>query len=591
MATFEEAFGQYSAGRLAEARRLLETQLAVAPQDARCQFLLGLVEIDEGAAGAGLHRIEQRAASYLPPAAICRRFGEMRFAQGEYARAEAWLRRALAQDPASPETWTTLGNALRMLGNAAGAERAFRRSIELAPGREDGHVALAFLLKALDRPDEAAGVMIRLAQAAAGRREVLEKTLHFLEDLGRLDLAASVGAELLELVPGDARLQTSIGRLLAKLGKFEAAAECYRRAIALDPASDAAYLGLAVVRRFDSPQHPDVALIRAALAAGGLGDGAAICAHFALGKILDDCGDYRAAFGHVQQANDAHRRSHPFDLAAYLARMRRLRQTFSTATLGALPACPPAVPTPVFVVGMMRSGTTLVERILDSHPQVHGAGELHLVESMAATLGLAANDAAAATDIVTLEPGRLRALARGYLETLARLARGAPLVVDKNPGNFAYLGLLSLLFPNAKFVHCTRDPLDTCLSIYFQHFAYEAHAWTYDLGWIGEVYADYRETMSHWQAALSGSLFEVDYAALVRDPEPVTRALLDFLGLPFDAACLESHRNERPVGTASVWQARQRVYTESLGRSRHYREQLAPLRRQLRAAGVAVADD
>jgi tetratricopeptide (TPR) repeat protein len=590
MATFEEAFGQYSAGRPVEARRLLEARLAAAPQDARCQFLLGLVEIDEGAAGAGLNRIEQRAPDYLPPAAICLRFGELRFAQRDFARAEAWLRRALAQDPSSSQAWTTLGNVLRMLGNVAGAERAFRRGIELAPGREDGYVGLAFLLQALDRSSEAAGVMTALAQAAAGRREVLEKALAFLEDLGRLETAAGIGGQLLELVPGDARLQTRIGRLLAKLGKFEAAAECYRRAIALDPASDAAYLGLAVVRRFDSPEHPDAALIRAALAAGGLGDSAAICANFALGKILDDCGEYGAAFRHVQLANDAHRRSRPFEPAAYLARTRRLRETFSTAALGELPACPPANPTPVFVVGMMRSGTTLVERILDSHPQVYGAGELHLVESMAATLGLAATGGAA-TGTVTLEPGRLRALARGYLEALERLSRGAQLVVDKNPGNFAYIGLLSLLFPNAKFVHCTRDPLDTCLSIYFQHFAYEAHAWTYDLGWIGEVYADYRETMAHWQAVLPGALFEVDYAALVRDPEAVTRALLDFLGLPFDAACLESHRNERPVGTASVWQARQRVYTESLGRSRHYREQLAPLRRQLRAAGVALAED
>jgi tetratricopeptide (TPR) repeat protein len=590
--TLDQAWNFFSAGRLPETRRLLEVRLRESPGDARSHLLLGLVEIGEGSTASGLRRIEEVAAACSPPAPLCCHLGQLRFGQGEYARAEAWLRRALSQDPAHAEAWTALGNTLRMLQRPGEAEQAFRRSIALAPGTEDGYVGLAFLLREAHRPVEAAAAMLQLARAAGDRTEVLEKTLGFLEDLAQLELAAEIAERLVERAPTDARLQARAGRLLAKLGRFENAARCYRRAVALDATSDAAYLGLAVVRRFSSPHDPDAVLIRDALAGGGLGESGTICAHFAMGKILDDCGQYDAAFDQFREANERRYRSRPFNLPAYLGRMRRIREAFGTSTASTVAAGTPASPKPVFIVGMMRSGTTLVERILDSHPHVHGAGELPLVESIAASLGLAATDAEPpAQPPAALDPDRLAEFAREYLATVAGLSRGEPVVIDKNPGNFAYLGLLARLFPNARFIHCSRDPLDTCLSIYFQHFAHEAHAWTYDLGVIGEVYADYRLTMSHWSSVLPGRLIELDYGALVRDPDAQTRVLLDFLKLPFDPACLASHRNQRPVGTASVWQARQPVYTGSVGRWRHYATQLAPLRRQLREAGVPIGED
>lgn len=589
MTELQDAWHLYSSGDLRGSRRILETCLQQFPRDAQAHFLLGLVEIDEGFSARGLKRIEERAAAYTPAAPVCERLGEIRFKQGEYARAEAWLRRALEQDPSRAGAWAKLGNALRMLDRADESERAFRRSIDLAPAEEDGYVGLAFLYLAAHRNEDAAAVMLDLARLADSRAEPLEKVMAFLEDLRRPDLALRIGRRLLEFATGDAALLARVGRLEEQLGAFEDAALCYRQALAADPDTDVAYLGLSVVRQFDSDDHPDVRLIRRSLDRDGLARSARVCAHFALGKILDDCGRYDEAFEHLSEANSLRSAARRFDLTTYRENMTRIRTLFSAERLRRLQVCPPGRPVPVFVVGMMRSGTTLVERMLDSHSQVHGAGELHLIEQMAGSLGITATDAepSSARDI-DLNPERLTPLARQYLDSLGGLSKGESVVVDKNPGNFAYLGLLALLFPQAKFIHCTRDPLDTCLSIFFQNFAHEAHAWAYDLDAIAEVYSEYHASMSHWHEVLSGRIFEASYAALASEPEPVIRSMLDFLELPFEAACLEFHANPAAVGTASVWQARQPLYTKSVGRWRHYAAQLAPLRKRLLAAGVPV---
>ncbi len=588
-AVLQEARASYAAGRLGEARRLTEAVLARAPANAGAQLLLGLVEIAGGEARAGLERIEAAARHAPVPAPLCLHFGELRFAGRDFARSVAWLERALAQDPGLAPAWCRMGNALRMLGRSAEAEQAFRRGIAIAPSLEDAYVGLAFLLRELGRAKEAAGVMAALAEAAGGRREVLEKALGFLEDLGQVEPSRRVGERLLQAAPEDPGVQSRVGRLYSKLGRFEQATACFRRAIASDPCSDAAYLGLSVTRRFTSASDPDAELIARALAGGALDASSRTCAHFALGKILDDCGDYDAAFGHFEAGNELHREARPFDLGSHLAAMRRLRDAFPADVFREAPAGRSAPIVPVFVVGMVRSGTTLVERILDSHPMAHGAGELDLAASAAATLGLTSGGqhAGRATP-VAFEGPRLAALADEWLRTLAARAGAATVVVDKNPGNFAYLGLLALLFPNARFVHCARDPLDTCLSIYFQHFARDELGWTYDLAAIAEVYADYRRTMAHWRAVLPRPVLEVGYESLARDPAPATRSLLDFVGLPFEPACLEPHRNESAVGTASVWQARQPVYAGSIGRWRRYARHLGPLRDRLLAAGLAL---
>jgi tetratricopeptide (TPR) repeat protein len=521
------------------------------------------------------------AGSGQPSAAHCLRLGELCFGERRFAEAESWLRQAVARDPASAAAHRALGNTLRMRDDAAGAEAALRECIRLAPDDPQGYVALAFLYRGGNRLREAAGVMLANVDRHPQDSAAVQKAMSFFEDIHRLDLAERCASRILPQAGDDSAFLCRLGRLREKLGLFEEASACYRRALARDPGAGVASIGLATLAKFDSPDHPDARLVRAALAAAPPGSDGAICAHFALAKILDDCGDCEPAFAHLEIANSLRRRQCPFDAAAHRARMAAVRQAFGAAALAALPRARPRAPVPVFVVGMPRSGTTLVESVLAAHPQVFGAGELNELPAIAAALGVAADPGR----IARVPATDLQDAAAHYLDFVAALSGGEAVVVDKNPANHEHLGLIALLFPHARIVHCRRDPMDTALSLYFQNFAHAATAWSYDLEAIADVYGEYRRLMRHWRENLPLALFDLRYEELVAEPERETRRLLDFLGLPFDPACLRHQEQRRAVGTASVWQVRQPLYRHAVGRWRRYARQLEPLRARLEQPG------
>ena len=233
---------------------------------------------------------------------------------------------------------------------------------------------------------------------------------------------------------------------------------------------------------------------------------------------------------------------------------------------------------PVYVLGMVRSGTTLVEQILASHPEVHGAGEQAIIPRAAEALAAAGGPVGYPRALAGVPAGTLREAGRGCLDALAALGPGAARVVDKLPGNFLYLGLIARMLPQARIVHCVRDPMDVCLSIYFQRFA-AGHHYAYDLGDIASYYRDYERLMAHWQRVLpEDAVHEVRYERLVTDQAAVSRALVDAVGLAWDQRCLAFHEAQRVVSTASDWQVRQPVYTRSVERWRHYAAYLDELR-------------
>ena len=573
MSDTQQAYRLFLAGRLAEAQSLLEPGVEAFPREQPGQFLLALIEMEQGNIGRGLQRLATHISDFVPPFALCRRLGELGLAQGEHALAAQWLRKALQQEPANAGAHNLLGNALRMHGDPAGAERAYRESIRLAPVDEQGHIGLAFLYRSAHRLDEAADAMWQLVQNCAGNSMALQKAMSFFEDIQRTDLAERAGSALLPLESGDAAFLCRLGRLREKLGRFDEAADCFRRALGQNPSMGSPVSGLLTARKYTSARDPDAERIRRALETAGVSEDGVICAHFALAKILDDCDLYAEAFTHAAQANSLRARQSSFDLPAYRARLQRLRQPIGATP----PRARPGAPVPVFVVGMLRSGTTLTESILGAHPRIAAAGELDHIEAIAERLGLGTLPDAAAR----VTSGMLQDAADGYLAELAAFARKEACVVDKNPGNYAYLGLIASLFPNARIVHCRRDPLDTCLSIYFRNFARDANAWAYDLESIADVYLEYRALMDHWRARLPLGIHEIDYETLVREPEAETRRLLEFLDLPFDERCLDFQKQSRSVGTASLWQVRQPLYRDAIGRWRHYAAQLTGLEQRL----------
>jgi tetratricopeptide (TPR) repeat protein len=303
---------------------------------------------------------------------------------------------------------------------------------------------------------------------------------------------------------------------------------------------------------------------------------------FAAGDLLDRMGRYDEAFAYYRQANQAKDAS--FDPAAHSTWTDEMIAAFSPDRWRAAPRAAEASELPVFIVGMPRSGTTLVEQILATHPAVQGLGELSLISDLLSSLPRLVPGAATLADYVErVAPAAVGQLSADYLAALRTKTAGAPAgdvtrVTDKNPINFLHLGWAGLMLPKARIVHCVRSPLDTCLSCFATHFG-DTHDYAYDLNHLGRFYRDYRRLMDHWRSLPDGpAILDVSYEAVVADPEGQTRRLLDFAGLPWDDRCLRFHENPRYVHTTSYSQVRQPLYASSVGRWRNYAGHLTPLR-------------
>ncbi len=300
---------------------------------------------------------------------------------------------------------------------------------------------------------------------------------------------------------------------------------------------------------------------------------------FAMGKAMEDVGQYGESFCAYEEGNRLHYTQHPYDEAGADQFLEATRNFFSSSLFEAFAAATSPLPTvpderiPVFIVGMPRSGSTLIEQVLASHPAIFGAGELTTLNSVigkAEALLRAAPESPASLTA-------LRELGREYLEQIAALSPESRLIINKMPGNYRYLGLIHLMLPNAKIIHSMRNPMDVSFSCFTQNF-FVGHAYTYDLGAMGRQYLRYVESMRHWHGVLpAGWILDSRYEDMVAEPEREARRMLEYLGLPWDAACLGFHEHKRAVHTASVAQVRKPIYSGSVARWKRYEDHLAPL--------------
>jgi len=394
-----------------------------------------------------------------------------------------------------------------------------------------------------------------------------------------LENALVLISKALRLKPESAVFHHNFAYIHGALGRSDEAETHYRRAIALKPDYAEAYFNLAGGLRV-GPDDPIIGALEGLLERADLAREDQVFLQFAAGKVFDDLGDHDRAFEHYRQGNAA-RGAEP-NPAYASAFIDEIIAVFTADLLRRRAGEGSSSELPIFVVGMPRSGTSLVEQILASHPQVHGASELPDIDSIArafpehAPAGPTGVQSAYPRCMATVGPALLRGLADAYLRRLAEEAPGASRVVDKAPLNFRHIGLIALMFPNARIVHCRRDPLDTCLSCYFQNFG-RGQEYSFDLCELGRFYRDYRRLMDHWSVVLPAAVLEVPYESLVADQEQVSRALLAFCGLDWDPACTDFHKTDRPVRTASRWQVRQPIYCSSVARWRRYERQLQPL--------------
>jgi tetratricopeptide (TPR) repeat protein len=391
-----------------------------------------------------------------------------------------------------------------------------------------------------------------------------------------------------ELDGGNAGLHYSKAALQRYLGDFAGAEVEFNAAIALDPEEFEAYNARAQLRT-QTPQNNHIPQLQAVLARTTAPAGIVqLC--YALAKELEDVGDHEGAFASLQQGSRTKRQHMRYDVATDLAILARIREVYAASLFdGRIEGFDCA--DPIFIIGMPRTGTTLVERILGSHSQVCAAGELNefALELDRLARHLPGPTPASRLDFVAATAGLdFRALGEAYVRRTRAMRDDRPFFIDKLPFNFLYAGLIHLALPRAKIINLRRHPLDTCYAVYKQLFK-DAYPFSYDLDELGRYYIAYDELMRHWNSVMPGVIHTVAYEALVADIEGETRRLLEHCGLAWEEACLHFHRNSRASTTASAVQVRQPIYDTSIGKWRHYARQLEPLRASLERAGIATS--
>jgi tetratricopeptide (TPR) repeat protein len=487
---------------------------------------------------------------------------------GRWVEANSLYREIVKLAPSKPQAHHDLGITFLRLGMLAEAAGSLQKAIELRPSFESALVHLAYVQEELGQEDVALSIYRRLSrsvESAAQRRYYMAKVLAME---GRRDEAEIELRRVVVLEPGFVSARVLLGSLLAERGVFDEAAEQLTDAIDVHPS---AFQQLSSVKRLTEADRTLVARMSHLVQRPEIDALTRLHVHFGLGKSYDDLGDYHRAIEHYDEANRLRAQSARLDRAALVARYDNIVAHFTAlaeAPRSFTPFNGSEGDLPVFIVGMPRSGTTLVEQILSSHPAVTAAGELTFWQRI--------ERADAVSTVVTDKAARSRDAVE-YISKLRSIGPRALRVTDKAPFNFESLGPLHFMFPNARIVHCRRHPIDNCLSIFFTNFMKrQDYAW--DRGDIAFFDRQYLRLMDTWRSALPADRFiEVEYETLVRDRETETRRLVSFIGLDWDDLCLAPERNARSVKTASLWQARQPVYTTSTERWRRYEPWLGEL--------------
>jgi len=469
---------------------------------------------------------------------------------------------------------------LEHAGRVAEAETAYGRLLARWPGHADSWYNLAVLQRRAGRFEQAlASYEQALARGVSRPEEVhVNRGVIFSDCLRREREALKELRAALALNPRYVPALFNLANLMTDLGEREAAAAAYEQLLAVDPQCAEGLARYADLKRVANPADPLIGRLREAIARPGATAADKASLGFALGRALDGCAAYDQAFAAFAAANRYSRESAGPNAVLYDRRRQealvdQLIATFTPERGPYIAAGPPA--RPIFVCGMFRSGSTLTEQVLAGHSKVSAGGELGFISALAQK-ALAPFPARMAD----VAPAELAEHSARYLSDLATLFPDAPHVTDKRPDNFVYLGLIKRLFPGAKIINTTRDPVDNCLSVYFLHIDHSM-GYALDLLDIAHYYRQYRRLMRHWKSLFGPDILDFDYDALVREPRPQVERLLRFCGLDWEESCLAFERVAGAVKTASVWQVREPLYQRSSGRWRNYARHLDGLRTEL----------
>ena len=493
-------------------------------------------------------------------------------ARNDLARAEPILRNRLKERPTDIAAIRMLAELAGRIGRNKDAETLLRRALELAPGFAAARHNLAIALHRQGRSDEAIGEIDILLAKEPRHPSYINLKAAALARLGEYEPSIALYRQVLVDYPKQPKVWMSLGHSLKTIGRQDESVAAYRRCLDLQPTLGEAWWSLANLKTFRFSDS-DLDAMRSALEQPGIGDEDRFHLEFALGKADEDAARYEPAFAHYAEANRQRRALIDYDADELSNTVGRQHNLYTTDFFAARKDWGEPAADPIFVVSLPRSGSTLIEQILASHSEVEGTTELSDIATLAARVGL--------SGMASLSADAARALGAEYLErTRIQRKTGRPRFVDKMPNNWAHVGFIKLILPNATIIDARRHPLGCCFSNFKQHFA-RGQTFTYDLAEIGRYYADYVRLMDHFDTVIPGHVHRVFYERMVEDTEAEVRALLDHARLRFEPGCLRFHETERAVRTASSEQVRRPIFRDGVEQWRHFERWLDPLKQAL----------
>jgi len=601
-------------GKLKDAIANYQMVIKLQPNLAAVWLMLGRVYIQSGNANEA-ESCFRRAIALQPDFADAHlALGASLRARNKAAEASASYREALRFNPDFAEAYYGLGLSLEDARQYDQAIMSYRDAVRLKPDYAEAYIRHARISQLKGDYQEAVSCYQQALRIQPNNAEIYHGLAAAYDLDGKQDQAVGYYQKALQLMPEYIEAHIGLGSALLSLGKPDDALACCEQAFRIQPGQiDALSLATNISLQLGDRQkayeylsplleagveHGNVALAFSELSRGlgrepeaiammerllngqqSLTAATARNLHFSLGKLYDSMGDYDKAFDHYRMGNDS--KPTGFDAKRHALAVDTLITLHSADFMAQMPRASIRSNRPIFIVGMVRSGTSLVEQILASHPSVYGAGELpDIIQTALSLHSILGTDLRYPQCLPLLTEDKINTITRRYLDRLAELSPDAVRVVDKMPGNFMHLGLIELLFPDARVIHCMRDPMDTCLSAYFQNFS-TSHPYSYILSNLGLFYREYRKIMQHWKKVLRIPMLDIQYEELVANQETVSKNIIEFCGLEWDDRCLRFHETRRFVRTASHDQVRRPLYNNSVDRWKYYEKYLGPLREAL----------